>query len=127
MTVTEARIREAPSMDAETTECAYYNDIAAATGEVSGEWIRICREPLYGWMHISVLSICEPYENLTAVVVADGRTKLYDAPGGDRYQWLRPGDTVKVLASIEYAGRMWRRVQYGDAKGFVPGEYLRAI
>lgn len=122
--VTEARIRAEPSMEAETRDYAYRNDEALATGRTSGEWLEVCREPVVGWMHYSVLSLDAPGDSATGTIIGDGRVRLRDAPGGNPMDWVHPGDVATIYQAADHAGGIWYRVTCNGLTGWVSGDYL---
>lgn len=118
VSVTELNVRAGPSKDAEVRTTLARGDQVLTTGEASDGWIRVCLEPIYGWVRLDLLSQEEPYTDVTGTIIADGRVRLRDAPGGERLDWMQPGDQVAVLSIMEREGGHKKLVW---AKWHLPG------
>lgn len=133
-------VRESPSTDSVIIATMNRGDTVTATGSTQGLWIEVQTDatiithhsdgtaeesdPLPGWVKLSLLSMEEPYSGVSGTISGDGRVRMRDEPAGEFIKWLNLGDSVSVLAVIEYGGHTWYRVRQEDIRGWVMSDYI---
>ena len=117
VTVTRGDLNGRQRPDIRSPKVAWYKDgEIISIYEISGEWA-LTDGSEYGtcWVNINYLTT----DNAgTYVVNSNGRLRIRNTPNGDTIGWLKPGQTINVLAI--FGG--WARTD----NGWVMAEFLQA-